>query len=375
MKKYKNIIRLTALTILTVLVGMLVFQFHIAELQAATLTSAKDVISTSRPGVAAIHTFTFTTPSSTAIKTILFQFCTAASGTCTAPSGMILTAVPTLGTVTGIAGTGYAAAGTSGTCTGTGNTDCTATLTVTTPTTQTVTAVTVPFNSGITNPSTASTVSFVRVTTRDTGPTTIDTNTVAFAVLTSTSMAMTAGVDPTLTFSIAAVSSGAVNTATINVSSGTGPAVIPFGTLTSGSTKIAAHDVTVSTNGLTGYTVTVAALANPPLADGSNNIDVFTGTNAAPTSWSSPAGSAASANTGFFGYTTEENALGTGTAARFTTSPPKWAGVITTPEEIIYNATGAVNQTTRIGWQVEINALQPAGSYVGSVLLVATPTY
>lgn len=366
--------RFYAFSVLFGLVGVLVFQMFIAPAQAATLTSAKDVISDSRAGVASLHTFTFTTPSSTAIKTILFQYCTTASGTCTAPTGMILTASPTLGTVTGIAGTGYAATGSSATCTGTGNTDCTVTLTVTTPTTQTVTAVTVPLDSGVTNPTSTNTTSFVRITTRDTGPTAIDTSTVAFATLTTTSIAMTASVDPSFTFSIAAVNSGGtVNTATTNVT--TTASTIPFGTLSSGSTKIAAHDVTVITNAASGYTVTVNALANPPLADGSNNIDYFTGTNATPTTWSSPAGSSASVNTGFLGYTTEDATLGTGTAARFTTGAPKWAGLDTTASELVYNATGTTTQTTRIGWQAEVNALQPSGSYTGTAILVATPTY
>ena len=370
-KKYA---RLYALTVLFGFLGVIVFQLFIVPAQAATLTSAKDLISDSRAGVAALHTFTFTTPSTTAIKTILFQYCTTASGACTAPTGMILTASPTLGTVTGIAGTGYAATATSANCTGTGNTDCTATLTVTTPTTQTVTAVTVPFNSGVTNPTTTNTTAFVRITTRDTGPTAIDTTTVAFATLTATSIAMTASVDPTFTFTVVAVNTaGSVNTATTNVT--TTASTIPFGTLSSGSTKIAAHDLTVTTNALGGYTITVAALTNPPLADSSNNIDYFTGTNATPTSWSSPAGSSASVNTGFLGYTTEDATLGTGTAARFTTGPPKWAGLITTAEELVYNATGASSQTTRIGWQAEVNALQPSGSYTGTALLVATPTY
>ncbi|MCX6732412.1 MAG: hypothetical protein NTV98_02635 [Candidatus Roizmanbacteria bacterium] len=143
----KKHVRLAAITSLVVFVGVLVSQIYTAQTQAATLTLAKDTISDSRAGVAAVHTFVFTTPSATNIKTIDFQFCTTASSTCTAPTGMILTASPTLGTVTGIGGTTYAATGTSATCTGTGNSACTATLTVTTPAAQSNVAVTVPFNS------------------------------------------------------------------------------------------------------------------------------------------------------------------------------------------------------------------------------------
>ena len=339
--------------------------------RAASLTTAKDLVSTSRSGVAATHTFTFTTPSTTGIKTILFQFCTTPS--CAAAPDMILTAVPTLGSVTGIAGTGYAAAGSSATCTGTGNTNCTITLTVTTPTTQTVTPVTVPVTAGITNPATTNATTFVKITTRSVAPADIDTSTVAFAVLTGTSIAMSASVGPTFTFTVAGVSSGNVNTAATNIV--TTANTIPFGTMTSGSTKIGALDTTVVTNALSGYTITVAALATPPLSDGSNHLEVFTGVNATPTSWSSPAGTAPNVNTGFVGYTTEEAALGTGTAARFTTGPPKWAGLITTPEEVVYSAVGGASRLIRIGFQAEINGFQPPGAYSGTVLLVATPTY
>jgi hypothetical protein len=185
---------------------------------------------------------------------------------------------------------------------------------------------------------------------------------------------MTASVDPTFTFSLAAVTSGgAVNTATTNIT--TTASTIPFGTLSSGSTKIGAIDTTVVTNALVGYTITIAATANPPLVDGSKNIDIFTGTNAAPTTWSSPAGTTGSTNTGFLGYTTEESALGTGTAARFTTGAPKWAGLATTADEVVYSAVGTATRTKRVGFQAEVNALQPSGSYTGTVLLVATPTY
>lgn len=342
---------------------------------AGSLTSANVTINDSRAGQSAQgHTFNFTPASTTAIKTVLMQYCTTASGSCTAPSGMVLTASPTLGTVTGIDGTGYAATATSSNCTGTGNTDCTITLTVTSPATQTVQAVAIPVTAGITNPTTVDTTYFVRLTTRDTGPTTIDTATVAFAILQSDSITVTASVDPTFTFSVAAVNSGgSVNGATTNVT--TTATTVPFATLSSATPKIAAHDLTVTTNATSGYVLTIKS-SDPPLADGSKNIDVFTGTNASPATWSSPAGSSASVNTGFFGYTTNDATLCTGTTDRFTSSGGnKWAGSSTSALEVACSTTSVSSQTTRVGWQTEINAVQPPGSYSGVVTLVATPTY
>jgi len=244
---------------------------------------------------------------------------------------------------------------------------------VTTPAAQSTQAITMSFT-GVTNPSTADTTSYARITTySDTGSTVIDgPDAVAFPVLSSTSIAVSATVDPTLTFTVAAVNTGTVNSASINVTTATAT-TIPFGTLTSGSTKISAHDITVTTNANSGYTTTVKGTTAPVLQFGANNIDEFSGRNATPTTWSSPAGTGNSVNTGYFGYTTNDTTLGTGTAGRFGTN--KWAGTTTSPLEVAYSAIGTSAEVTRIGWQAEVNALQAAGAYAGTVILVTTPTY
>ena len=380
-KQFKLLASLLLVVLLTLppLVNLFV-----SNANAATLTGYKLQIGDSRAGVATYHNFTFVTPSTTNIKTITFQYCTTASGSCTAPAGMVLSASPTLGTVTGIGGTTYTPTSSSGTCTGSGNSNCTLTLTVTTPAAQSAGGtVVVPFATGITNPTTINTTYYARITTVDGGSATIDgPNTTPFAILDTTSIAVTASVDPSLTFSIAGVASGGnFNGGTGNVNVTATANTIPFGTLTSASPKIAAQDVTIGTNAGSGYTVTASTSANaqagnPPLISGAtNNIDPFSGSNTTPTTWSSPAGTTASANTGFFGYSTEDSSLCTGTAARFTTGGAKWAGTSTTGSEIICNAAGVSSETTRIGWEVEVNGVQPAGSYTGTVILIATPTY
>lgn len=252
-------------------------------------------------------------------------------------------------------------------------------IVVGTPATQSTQAMFLNFT-GVTNQSTADTTFFARIRTfSDTGTTEIDSGQVAAATLTSTSIAMTATVDPSFSFSVAGVSSGgSVNGATTTIT--TTANTIPFGSLTALTPSIGAHDVTVTTNAGGGYTVTASNSAtitgNPPLVSGTNNIDSFSGTNAAPTTWSSPAGGTANINTGYFGYTTEDATLCTGTADRFTSSGgDKWAGSTITGEEVICNATGVSAQTVRLGWEVEVNAIQPAGGYAGTVILVATPTY
>lgn len=353
-------------TLIVLLVSVPIFTQLSAKVQAGTLTPAKVTISDSRAGNASTtYDFAFTTSVTTSIKQLDVVFCTTASGACSTPTGIDTTGATRASD--NIAGTGR-----TDDFTGNG----TLSTVVTTPSTQSTQAVTVSYT-GITNPTTTDSTFFARVTTySDTGSTVIDSASVAFAILTTTSIAVTASVASTFTFSVAAVTTGSVNGASIDVT-GTTANTIPFGTLSSATPKIASHDLTVTTNAANGYTVTVKAAADPPLVDGSNNIDAFSGTNATPTTWSSPAGSSANVNTGFFGYTTNDASLGTGTATRFTSSGGnKWSGTTTSPLEVAYSATGiGSSEVTRVGWQAEVNGLQPAGAYSGTVILVATPTY
>ena len=157
---------------------------------------------------------------------------------------------------------------------------------------------------------------------------------------------------------------------------------IPFGTLSAGTEKVAAHDITITTNAGGGYTVTASHSANvqgtgaPLISGATNNIDPFSGTNGTPTTWSAPGGTTANTNTAFFGYTTNDSTLCTGTAARFTSSGGnKWAGSSTVGQEVACSAAGVSSETTRLGWEIEANDIHPAGSYTGTVILVATPTY
>jgi hypothetical protein len=337
-----------------------------------TPSPAKLTINNSQAGASGVtYTLNYTATASTAIQRITIQFCQTASGTCTTPSGM---------TTTGAAGRSTNINGTSPSDTFGGNgtlrTDFTAV---------TQSPLTVNYSvTNITNPSTINNTSYARITSySDAGVTAIDSTTVAFAVLDTTSIAVSATVDPNLTFSITQAVTGSVNGDTINVSSTT-PNSIPFGTLNTTTASVSAHDITVTTNAGSGYTVTASISANvqsatgsPPLVSGAtNNIDNVSGTNAAPAVWAAPAGSTANVNTGFFGYTTNDATLCTGTAGRFTAgSPPNYAAFTTTGQEVACSSTPVSSETTRLGWKLAINSLQPAGGYTGTIILVATPTY
>jgi len=358
-------------TVRSVIAGALVLfivtssALRMATLQAGTFTDASLTISDSRAGnIGTDYDFAFTTTATTAIKQVDITFCTTATGACTPPVGMDVGASPVLDS-DNLAGTGR---------TTTNPTDNnTIRVVVTTPSTQSTQAVTMKFT-GITNPTTVNSTFYARVVTySDEGSTEIDSKAMGAAVLDTNSIAVTADVASTFTFAVAAATTGQVNGADITVTDTT-DTTIPFGVLSAGVPKIAAHDVSVYTNANNGYTVTVKTLAVPPLVDGSNDIDSYPEPNSLPLAWDSPAGGTANDSTGFFGYTTNDAELGTGTADRFVGN--LWAGFTTSPVEVAYSPTGvSTTETTRLGWQAEVNTLQPAGSYTGTVILVATPTY
>lgn len=359
---------------LTLLVP-LISPFFTGKAEAGALSNAKLQINNSQSSATNVtYSFFFTASATTDIKQIGIKICTQAGAwgdTCTVPTGFS-PGSPTLAS-DNIAGTGRTTS------------DPNASgerfrVVVTTPATQGTQAMFLNFT-GVTNSSTANTTFFARIRTfSDTGTTEIDYGQVAAATLTSTSIAVTATVDPNFTFSVAGVNSGGtVNGESTTIT--TAAATVPFGILTTDTPAVGAHDITVSTNAGGGYTVTASHSAtitgNPPLVSGAtNNIDAFTGSNPSPTVWSAPNGATANTNTGFFGYTTEDATLCTGTVDRFTSAGGnKWAGSTTTGLEVICSAAGVTSQTTRVGWQVEVNGIQPAGGYSGTAILIATPTY
>lgn len=336
--------------------------------QAGTFTSADLTISDSRAGLTGVdYSFDLTAIQSTPIKTVDIYFCTTPQGTCTAPAGMDTTDV-TL-TQDNISGTDAHTVGLIGALTNTIR------VTIETPATQSPLAMYIDFGD-IKNPTAADASFYARVYSFDNSSGEIDTATVAAAILTSSSISIQAEVSPVFTFTVTPINSGGdVNGATTNVTPTAN--LIDFGILADGVPKIAGHTLDITSNALGGYQITVKAETEPPLKDGDNEIDGFgDGTNASPAVWDSPAGGTPNTDTGWFGYTTDDPDLSGGTPARFTDTGNEWAATSTTPEEIAYNTTAVGGgETTRVGWQVEINETQPAGSYTGRVILVATPTY
>ena len=209
-----------------------------------------------------------------------------------------------------------------------------------------------------------------------------DTGELQVAIVAGITTTLAVSASLSVTVSLVA-SSEAVNGATTSVESTA--TTMPFGVMTVNNDKVGAHSIAVSTNASEGYTVLTKWLGtgeSDGLTSSSNNCDGFgynSATNASPQAWAAgtnPSGSSANVDTCWYGYTTADTALGTGTADRFTSSGGnKWAPFDSTAYEVIYSS-GPVNaESTLVGHKVEVNAMQPQGSYTGTVEYIATAVF
>lgn len=344
---------------------LVVFAFPLyvftTQTRAATLSNGYVTLSDSRPTTASVtYTIGFQGLTASTVKCVNIQFSDAATGG-SKPTGMNITGATLVG------GGSTTLIPTPASWTATPN-NTSGAIPITYVTGETAVNGVVVL-SGITNGSSASTTYFIQFSTYnnvDCVSSPVDSSVIAFTY--TSGVTVSATVDPSLSFSLGNVaSSQSVNGATTNVATTTATAV-NFGTVTSSTNKIAAHDLIVSTNAINGYTVYVKETA--ALTYLGATITNWTGTNAAPTSF-------AAAGNEAFGYTTASTSL-SGTAARFSSN--KWAGYstsFTTPTvQEVARATGIVsNDTTRVGYQVAIAGSTDAGVYTTTIVYSAVPTY
>lgn len=128
--------------------------------------------------------------------------------------------------------------------------------------------------------------------------------------------------------------------------------------------------VTTSTNAYNGYVVDAHA-TGPLTAPSSNTIPDYTSPNSSPTPWTGNG----------FGYTTSDNDLTGGTANRFTSGGPNYAGFTTSsPGDPVADQAGPLingisNQQFTISYRVQTNNIQRAASYSTAVIYVVVPSY
>ncbi|HIA92234.1 TPA: hypothetical protein EYO12_03950 [Candidatus Saccharibacteria bacterium] len=213
---------------------------------------------------------------------------------------------------------------------------------------------------GVTNGDTAETTYYAVMTTyTDTGCSTAnETTTVAFVYTNGQAVSVT--VDPTLSFDIQPVASStavAGTTTTATTTDGT----VPFGSVTSSSNGVAAHDLQVATNASSGYNVYLRY--TQALTNGSGDtIDDHTGTYASPSAF--PA-----AGTEAFGFHTDDTDVAGFGASNF--------AAFKTSNEIVMSRTTATPsaETNTVAYQVGISNTTESGTYNSTLIYTAVATY
>lgn len=189
---------------------------------------------------------------------------------------------------------------------------------------------------------------------------------------------VTAQVDTVFEFTVYGnTTGGTVNGESTTITSSS--TTIPFGTLASGVPQTLSQDLTVETNAINGFVVTVETDQSLLSSTGADIDNFKDDVIAAPAVWEAPSVGLDIADEktwGHWGLTSEDSDLNTG---EFVGN--KWAGVTSTPRQVFSHdgpadAVTPDKGSTTVGYKVEISALQEAGDdYSTTLTYIATPTF
>lgn len=194
------------------------------------------------------------------------------------------------------------------------------------------------------------------------------------------SVRVTATVEPTISFSIAGVSTATstcganpdINTATaLNA-----PLAVPFGSLILNTFRDASHHLTVSTNAMAGYVVTAAE--NDQLSLGGLGVTTIPDTtcDSGPCTTSSEEDWATATNNGF-GYSIQNISAASvpfeyNDSGTFLARPFPLLG----SEETIFSSTTVADaEDIYVCYRISVGATQPAGDYENQITYTATGTF
>jgi hypothetical protein len=322
----------------------------------------------------------FTPPGSTltAIAAVDYKFCAEAGtfgDTCTLPAGMTLST--TSASSTGFNGAGGASAGAYSTQ---GATILRFVPTV--PATETAIVHTTTFPA-MTNPNAQGTY-YMRARTYSDGTasTPIDNGTSTFAIVNAVTVSGT--VLENLTFTVAAVTSGACGSGGSTVTATTATATtIPLGNFQSGTPRVGCHAIKTATNAVGGYTTTFKHVNGGTAPQG--GMCRQTATNCASTG-----GNAGVSATDVIGDTvlnttpaawTNATTFGFGLNANGAQADSAFSGAANfrstfgTGFSVATNASNTAGVDTHITYQIDVPANQIAGVYQNQVEYITTPTY
>lgn len=196
------------------------------------------------------------------------------------------------------------------------------------------------------------------------------------------SVTVTASVDTVFTFTVAGVGpSELVNGATTTGSSTA--TAIPFGTLEPGVASTTAQDLSVETNAANGFVVTVQTDQQLQSSTGAVIDGFIEGSyTTTPTEWAAPNPVVGETNTyGHWGLTTNDSTVAETDIFDVGGSGNRFVSASTSPVAVFASdgpADGSTQDigTARVGYQIEISTLQPAGDdYTATLTYVATPVF
>ncbi|HUD10979.1 MAG TPA: hypothetical protein VMS08_01090 [Candidatus Saccharimonadia bacterium] len=382
------------------LVALMGLSLNVGIANAATLNHVSVALSSPLPGATANYNLTATgATTGTAVKCISEVYTTNSDGTGGIPAGMVTTGVTLDGATTFVNPSGWTL-DTTGVASGTIIFSTSTAVDPVSPGSWDV--------DGVGNATPASASGFwVNFTTWTGAPaagictgTQEDDAMTGYTITGGSTMTMT--VNNTLSFAVSGIAhatlcgsggntTGVTTTGTTSAEDSTAT-TIPFGTVTSAANAIACQELTAATNATNGYTIYIrdtAALANalnqkiPDVGSGTTGSYTGSQTNAAPGAFTDNTSSLATYpgfNQGAYGYTTSDQALGTGTANRFTNAGPNWAAYghsagSTGNGEVAYQANGVASTNYYIAHEVGITNLTQPGTYTTTVVYTCTPIY
>ena len=324
------------------MVMAMLFAYFPAMASAAQITNRKVVIGNSAPSANTTYAFTFTVPTTTAVKSASFTACTTASGVCTTPSNFSASAATLSSQPTGLgAASGWTLSNTAGAFK----------LLNAANATLSSGSQTVSFT-GATNPDSANATFFLRIATFSAADWTagaLDTGVVAAS--TAGVVTVNANVDETLTFTLAATT-------------------IPLGTISSSTTGSGTSSMTVGTNGMYGYSVSYNPAAT--LTSGANTITALAAQTAS-TQGVKQFGINLRANTTPVVGTDKTGAAG-GTISTNYNTPNSF--MFNTAGDVIATASGPVNTTTyTTSYIANVATDTAAGAYSTAINYVATANF
>lgn len=369
------------LSVLSLVVGLFIAASSTAN--ALQLKSAQVTLSEPRYQTSTQHTFRFTHNQASTLKEIQMIYCQDPSGTCEYPTDLITTTATKGTTLTGI-GTDAnwtISAGSAGTIklqetTGDGfgvAADGVIRLDIASLTNHSV-------NGCQADGDLSSETCYIRIYTctevgvncAPAGSAKVDEAIVSYTAVQA--VTVTARIDPTFTFTVSAVDSNVINNQ-ITTSVSSTYSTLPFGNLTAGAPKYAAHRLNVTTNTTGGYTVSMKMQTQLTGVYTANNVDPFAGGSAGatdPKGWTEPTGSTPNTDTGWIGFNTTDadvHANWSGANQLF--------GPVNSTANIVMLDADSDNGTTGVyvTYAIEANTFQPADTYTGTLVYNALPTY